>query len=50
MKKYIDLRDVFVFSGIGFSAYGAFLIYPPACFLVIGLPLFYLGITKGARK
>ena len=50
MKKYIDLRDIFVFSGIGFTAYGAFLIYYPAGFIVLGLPLFYLGVTKGARK
>lgn len=50
IKEYIDIRDIFVFFGIGLTAYGAFLIYQPSGFIVIGLPLFYLGVTKGARK
>ena len=50
MKKYIDIRDIFVFSGIGLTAYGAFLIYQPAGLIVLGVPIFYLGLTKGSRK
>ena len=43
----IELRDVLVFSGVGLAAYGAWLIYEPASFLVAGVALFVLGKFPG---
>jgi hypothetical protein len=39
-----DLRDVLVFGGIGAVGYGAWLIYPPAGFITVGVLFFFLGI------
>ena len=42
----IELRDVFVFSGLGCAAYGAALVFPPAGWIVAGVALFWLGVRK----
>lgn len=39
-----DLRDVVTLAGIGLASYGAWLIFPPAAFVVAGVALFYLGV------
>lgn len=35
-RKAPDKSDLFLYLGMGFLGYGAFLIYPPASFLLIG--------------
>ncbi len=45
-SSIIDLRDIFVFGGLGCIAYGAAQIYPPAGWIVAGAGLFWLGIRK----
>lgn len=42
----VDLRDAFVFGGIGLVGYGAGLIYMPAGFIVVGSAIFWLGVRK----
>jgi len=44
IKAAVDLRDLFVFFGLGCCAYGAGQIYAPASWLVIGVALFWLGV------
>lgn len=44
-----DLQDVFVLGGIGLTAYGAWLVYDPAGFMVGGASLAALGLL-GARS
>lgn len=41
-----DLRDVFVFGGIGLFGYGIGLIYYPLAFIASGIALFWLGVRK----
>ena len=47
--REVDLRDRFVFSGIGLSAYGAWQIYPPAGWIVLGVSIFWLGVRNSGR-
>jgi hypothetical protein len=42
----LELRDLFVFGGLGCVAYGAAQIYPPAAWIVGGATLFWLGIRR----
>lgn len=56
MKKFthtlmtaFDLRDVFVFGGIGLAGYGIWQIYAPAAPIVVGSVLFWMGIRKAAE-
>lgn len=44
--KFFDLRDAFVFSGMGAVYYGLFQIYPPAAWIVLGVALFWLGVKQ----
>lgn len=45
MKHLVpDLRDAIVFGGIALAGYGAWLIYPPAGFMVGGGALFWVGM------
>ena len=46
-ESLIELRDVLVFSGVSLAAYGAWLIYQPAAFVVAGVALFVLGKFPG---
>lgn len=39
-----DLKDLFVFGGLGFAAYGIYMIYPPAAFILPGLFFVWLGL------
>lgn len=41
-----DLRDALVFGGLGLAAYGAWLIFPPAAWLLAGGALFWIGMRK----
>lgn len=38
------VRDFFVFGGIGLAAYGAWLVYPPAGFMVGGFGAAAVGL------
>lgn len=42
----IDLRDVFVFGGLGCAVYGIAQVHSPAAWIVGGAALFWLGIKK----
>lgn len=44
LTQFIDLRDCFVFAGIGLTAYGLALIYAPIGWLFAGLSVAWLGI------
>lgn len=44
MLAWLDIRDVLVFGGIGLTAYGLSLAYPPAGWVFAGLALAWLGI------
>lgn len=40
MKKWllsIDAQDAQLVAGLSFLGYGLFLVYPPSCFIVLGL-------------
>ena len=39
-----SVNVVFTFSGVSLIGYGAFLIYKPSAFVVVGLILFWMGI------
>lgn len=41
-----DLRDAFVFGGLFTLGYGAYLMYQPAGFMIVGAGLFWLGVRK----
>ena len=43
LEKLIDINDVFVFTGIGLVGYGLWLIYPPMCWIVIGILFMAIG-------
>lgn len=42
----LDLRDAFVFSGMGCVAYGLAQIYAPAAWVAAGAALFWLGVRR----
>jgi hypothetical protein len=42
----IELRDAFVFIGIGCASFGASQVYPPAGWITLGLALFWLGSRR----
>lgn len=42
-----DLRDLFVFGGLGCVVAGVAQIYPPAAWIVGGAALFWLGTRRG---
>jgi hypothetical protein len=44
-----SLRDVHVYGGIGLAAYGAGAVFTPAAYIVAGVLLLALGLTKGGR-
>ena len=44
LHSAFDVRDVFVFGGIGLAGYGIWIVSPPAAFVVVGLAFFWLGI------
>lgn len=51
-----DLKDVFLFGGIGSAGYGIYQIYPPSayivvggCFIALGL-LIYMGGSKNGTS
>ena len=43
VRATFDLRDMFVFVGIGFAVYGGNTIYPGGGWFVGGAALFWLG-------
>jgi hypothetical protein len=44
--RQFDLRDAFVFGGLGAVAYGLAQMYPPAAWIVPGVACFWLGVRK----
>lgn len=45
MKSLLpDLRDIIVFGGLLLAGYGAWLMYPPAGYMLAGAGLFYIGM------
>jgi hypothetical protein len=49
VKKTIDIRDVFVFGGLGMLGYGLYLLQPWLGWTVTGGLLMGLGIFVGKR-
>ena len=41
--RNIELRDVLCFGGLAMLGYGLYLVYPPACWVVIGGVLHLMG-------
>jgi len=46
LLEAIDLRDLFVFGGLGCVAYGVAQIHEPAAWIVAGCALFWLGVRR----
>lgn len=46
----VDLRDVVAILGILFTSIGCFLIYIPAGFISIGLPLLVMALAPEFRR
>lgn len=44
LRQLVDLRDAFVFGGLGMVGYGLYLVCPPAAWIVCGVALFWLGV------
>lgn len=44
--KMLDIRDVFIFGGVGLMACGIWQIYPPASAIISGSIFFWLGIRR----
>lgn len=42
----VDLRDAFVFGGLGLVGYGIGQLHVPAACIAVGAVLFWLGIRK----
>ena len=49
VQKTIDIRDVFVFGGLGMLGYGLYLLHPWLGWSVAGGILMSLGIFVGKR-
>lgn len=43
ITKLIELRDVFVFGGLGMVGWGLYAVYPPAAWIVVGSAFFWIG-------
>lgn len=41
-----DLRDWFVFGGIGLSTYGIYQLNEPAAWIFVGLMLLFIGLKR----
>ena len=46
----LEMRDVFVFGGLGCAVYGVAGFSVPAAWIVAGVVLFALGIKPGVKK
>jgi hypothetical protein len=46
LARSIDLRDAFVFGGLGCAVYGVAGFSVPAAWIVAGVVLFALGVKK----
>lgn len=46
LRAAVDLRDLFVFGGLGAAAFGIWQIDPPAAWIAAGAALFWLGVRK----
>lgn len=44
MPELFGLRDIFMFGGLACAARGAFLVYEPAAWLLVGLVLMLLAL------
>lgn len=44
LRSAINMRDCFVFGGLGLIWYGVSLVSPPAAWVVVGLFTFWLGV------
>lgn len=42
----LELRDVFVFGGLGCAVYGIAQVHQPAAWIVGGATLFWLGVRR----
>lgn len=49
-NNLIDLDDVFVFGGIGLMGYGLYLIYPPVCWITLGVIFMAIGWYRAGGK
>lgn len=45
-REELELRDAFVFGGLGLALYGVAQVYAPAAWIAAGGALFWLGIRK----
>ena len=43
LLRNVELRDVLCFGGLAMLGYGLYLVYPPACWVVIGGVLHLMG-------
>lgn len=50
IKKAVDIRDCFVFGGLGLLGYGLYLFHPWIAFTVCGAVLLAIGIFIGRSK
>lgn len=50
VRKAIDLRDCFVFGGLGIMGYGLYLLRPWIAFTVCGAIILAIGIFIGRGK
>ena len=48
--KLIDIRDCFVFGGLGLMGYGLYLLHPWLSFAVCGAVLLAIGVFIGWGK
>lgn len=49
IRNGIDVRDIFVFGGLGILTYGLYLYSPWISFVVCGILLMMIGIFWGGR-
>lgn len=47
LLKQLELRDAFVFGGLGIGCHGLAMLSEPASWMVCGLVLFTLGVRGG---
>lgn len=48
IRSVFDLRDAFVFGGLGAVGYGIASFSVPAACIVVGAAIFWLGVRKGS--
>jgi len=46
LARALELRDIFVFGGLGAITYGVAQIHEPSAWIVVGAALFVLGLRR----